>query len=139
MILLDTSGLFAALVSDQPGHASTRRALASQRRPGLLSPFVLAELAYLLASRGGVDAELALLREVARGAYELVSFLQADVGRAAAVVEQYRDLGIGLTDASLVVLAARYRTKRLLTLDERHFRAVRPLDGGEFELLPADA
>jgi predicted nucleic acid-binding protein len=49
------------------------------------------------------------------------------------------DLGIGLTDASLVVLADRYRTNRILTLNERPFRALEPLGGGSFELLPADA
>lgn len=46
--------------------------------------------------------------------------------------------GIGLADASLVVLAARAATRSLLTLDERHFRAVRPQQGGAFRLLPAD-
>jgi hypothetical protein len=46
---------------------------------------------------------------------------------------------IGLTDASLVVIAARYRTSTILTLDERHFRAIRPLDGNAFTLLPTDS
>lgn len=41
-----------------------------------------------------------------------------------------------LDDADAVVLAARLRTRRILTFDERHFRAVRPLQGGLFELLP---
>jgi len=36
------------------------------------------------------------------------------------------------------VLAARHRTTEVLSLDERHLRAVRPLDGGAFRLLPAD-
>jgi hypothetical protein len=31
------------------------------------------------------------------------------------------------------------RTTRLRTLDERHFRAMQPLWGASFELLPADA
>jgi hypothetical protein len=36
------------------------------------------------------------------------------------------------------VLARRVRTHRLLTFDERAFRAVTPLQGGTFMLLPAD-
>ncbi len=49
-------------------------------------------------------------------------------------------LGIGLADASVVVLAERYGTYDILTLDERHFRAMRPLTGRRsFRLLPADA
>lgn len=45
---------------------------------------------------------------------------------------------IGLADASLVILAARYGTTRLLTFDEKHFRVIRPLQADAFTLLPAD-
>lgn len=55
------------------------------------------------------------------------------------VLTKYRDLRVGLAGASLVVLAERYDTTRLLTLDERHFRAIRPLHADAFTLLPADA
>ena len=139
MIVLDTSAVFAALVPDQRQHEPARDALAAESGRRLLSPFVLAELSYLLATRGGVERELRMLEEVARGAYELVSFPAEDVERAAGVIERYRGLGIGLADASVVVLADRYRTNRILTLDERGFRAMQPLSGGHFELLPADA
>jgi hypothetical protein len=44
-----------------------------------------------------------------------------------------------LADCAAVVLARRFRTRRLLTFDDRHFRTVGPLQGGSFELLPADA
>ena len=55
------------------------------------------------------------------------------------VAERSADAGLGLTDASLVVLAQRLGTADIATLDERHFRAVRPLAGGDtFRLLPAD-
>jgi hypothetical protein len=47
---------------------------------------------------------------------------------------------IGVTDAASVVLADRYRTTRLLTLDQRHFRRLRPLWGADyFTLLPYDS
>ncbi len=104
----------------------------------MLSPFVLAELDYLIATRGTVEAELAFLGEVATGAYEIAAFDSDDVRTAAAVTTQYYDLGIGIADASLVVLAARYETERILTLDERHFRALRSPRGKPFTLLPAD-
>lgn len=38
-----------------------------------------------------------------------------------------------------MVLAAEYDDRDLLTLDERHLRAVRPIGGGSFRLLPVDA
>jgi len=44
---------------------------------------------------------------------------------------------IGVADASNVVLADRYRTTTVLTLDQRHFRRLRPLWGADnFTLLP---
>jgi predicted nucleic acid-binding protein len=66
-------------------------------------------------------------------------FSRADVAQAAGVVERYSDLRIGLAAASILVLAARYGTTRVLTLDERHFRAMRPLHADAFTILPADA
>jgi hypothetical protein len=100
---------------------------------------VLAELDYLLGTRLGVAAELLFLGDVSRGAYRLESFGAEDVEQAGEVIARYRDLRLGLADASLLVLAARAGTTRVLTLDERHFRAVRPLRGRAFTLLPADA
>jgi len=50
----------------------------------------------------------------------------------------YSDLGPGLSDLSIVVLADRLETTRIATFDERPFRALRPLSGGSFTLLPLD-
>ena len=137
-MIADTSALLAAFVPDQRMHEACARAVASTR-PLVLSPLVLAELDYLTAQLAGVDAELTLLGELSSGAYELASFGVDDLIRARAVVERYRDLPLGLADASLVVLADRYETDTILTLDERHFRVVRSLSGNPFRLLPADA
>jgi predicted nucleic acid-binding protein len=138
VIVLDTSGLLAALDADQHHHEQAREALAEDPGPLLLSPFVLVELDYLLLQRVGTEAERALLDQVARGAYDLVGFGAADVATAAEVLASYDELRLGLAGASVVVIAAAARTTRLLTLDERHFRAVRPLWGKAFTLLPAD-
>ena len=104
-----------------------RRSPRWKRRepPLLLSPFVLAELDYLLAKHVGPHAQGVLLDEVARQAYQLEPFDSEDVGEARRVMDRYGDLSIGLADASLVVLANRYDVTDLLTLDERHFRAIR--------------
>jgi predicted nucleic acid-binding protein len=87
----------------------------------------------------GVEAELQLLAEVARGVYELPEFDRYDVGTAYEIVEQYRDLRIGLADASIAVCAKMYDARDVLTLDERHFRALRPAPRKRFRILPADA
>jgi predicted nucleic acid-binding protein len=139
VIVVDTSGLLAALDVAQRDHRQAAAALRSADPPRILSPFVLAELDYLLATRISHASARDFLGEVTNGAYQLERFDTDDVAAALAVLEQYSDLDLGLTDASLVVLAARHDTRDLLTLDERHFRALRGPRGQSFRLLPADA
>ncbi len=136
MILLDSSGLLAAIDSSQRNHKAAAKALAAAQPPLLLSPFVLAELDYFLANRIGPHAETALLEEVAGGAYQLEPFGRDDVAAALNVINKYADLALGLADASIVVLADRYDVSDVLTLDERHFRAVRRRTGTAFRVLP---
>ena len=138
MIVLDTSGLLAALDADQRHHERARQALDADPGPFLLSPFVLAELDYLLLERVGIQAEQALLDEVAAGVYDLVPFGVEEVAEAADLIGRHGELRIGLADASVAVIAAAAKTTRLLSLDERHFRPMRPLGGDAFTLLPAD-
>jgi predicted nucleic acid-binding protein len=139
VILLDTSGLLAALDGSDRHHAAAAAALRATGEPGLLSPFVLAELDYLLHTRVSAGVARSFLGEVANGAYQLESFGREDVHAATAVLDRFRDLEIGLADASIVVLADRHRTVDVLTLDERHFRPLRTAAGRSFRLLPADA
>ncbi len=139
MIVLDTSGLLAAIDSSQRFHGAARELLREVTVPLILSPFVLAELDYLLATRVGKDAELALLGEVAQDTYRLAQFSTLDLYEAKQVMERYADLDLGLADASNVVLANRHGTLDVLTLDERHFRVLRGTGGRPFRLLPADS
>ena len=138
MILLDTSGLLAALDSAQRAHPASAASLAAAKPPLLLSPFVLAELDYLLATRVGHHARIGLLAEVERGALTLEHFSTADLREALAVIQRHGDLGISLADASIVVLASRHKIQDVLTLDDRHFRTL-AANGKPFRLLPADA
>ena len=100
---------------------------------------VVAEADYLILERLGLDVELAFLEDLARGTFVVECLTREELRLAREVVERYGSLRLGLADASLVVLAQRYRSHRLLTLDERAFRTVQPLQGGSFIVLPADA
>jgi len=138
LILLDTSGLLAALDPDQRGHPTAARALEAASSPLVLSPFVLGELDYLVSRNSGQSAKLSLLDEVARDVYRLESFSRSDVFEAIDVISAFAALRVSLADASIVVLARRYGVHEVLTLDERHFRVL-PGPGGPFRLIPADA
>lgn len=136
MIIADTSGLLALYNTREPSHLRVAESIASSTATIVVSPYVVAELDYLAATRLGIDAELAILRELSGGAYELACLDDSDLRACADLVDRYRDQEIGVTDASLVVLAHRYRTRSVLSLDRKHFEVLRPLDGGRFELVP---
>jgi predicted nucleic acid-binding protein len=139
VILLDTSGLLAWLDDRQRFHSQVTAAMEKVEPPYLLSPFVLAELDYLLATRVGQAAQHALLKEVQEGAFQLETFTASDIGRALGVMNRFLSLEVGLADASLVVLAERHRITRILTLDERHFRVLPAYESQTFQLVPSDA
>jgi predicted nucleic acid-binding protein len=138
VILVDTSALLAALVPDEARHDDARAFVEAERGPFVLSPVILCEIDHLLRRRHGGNLAAEFLAEVAEGAYALAAFGTDDVRLALDVILQYRDISIGLADASIVVLAGRYRTNRVLTFDERHFRALRTPTGEPFVVLPAD-
>ncbi|MGL4744390.1 MAG: type II toxin-antitoxin system toxin ribonuclease C26 [Dermatophilaceae bacterium] len=137
MIVADTSGLLALFNRAEPEHERVARVVSRTDRPLVVSPYVVAELGYLVATRVGVHAELRVLNELATGDYHLPAFGAAELLAAHEVVERYWDQEIGLTDASIVILADAYRTRDVLTLDRRHFGVIRPLSGGHFTLRPS--
>lgn len=138
MIVADTSGLLAMFNAREPAHEAVRAALTAAADDLLIvSPYVVAELDYLLATRLGVAAETAVLDELAGGAYELAQIDADDIEESARTIRRYSNQDIGITDASIAVLARRYGTRSILTLDRRHFDVMRPLDGGRFKLIPA--
>jgi uncharacterized protein len=134
--IADTSGLLALFNRAEPEHAAVGRIVAELGEPLVVSPYVVAELDYLVATRVGVDAELAVLEELAGGAYDLACLDAAELSRASDVIARYRDQAIGIADASNVVLADHHHTREILSLDHRHFDVLRPLSGGRFKLLP---
>ncbi len=137
-LVVDAGPLYAQANASDPRHEAVRRVLLAERGPLVTTEFVAAEADYLILDRLGVDVEIAFARDLEAGTF-LVDCLRADELRTARVLtERYRDLRLGLADASLIVLADRYRTNRILTFDERAFRAVVPIRGGTFTILPAD-
>jgi len=138
VILVDTSAALQLASSTAQRHTDVVEVVDGIAGPFLLSPFVLAELDYMLGTRHGQAAQLAMLDEVVEGAYELAELSSTDVESAAAVIRRYEDLRIGLADASIVVLAEKHQATDVLTFDSRHFRAMRGPGGRRFRLLPDD-
>lgn len=62
----------------------------------------------------------------------------SDHGVVADLERRYGGLDVGLAGLSVVVVAERCGTRRLLPFDDRRFRALRPLNDGQFTLFPSD-
>lgn len=88
----------------------------------------------MIGRRLGPGAEAAFLRTLAT--YEVEGPSTDDLPGIADLVERYADLPLGTVDASVAVLADRLGTDLIVTLDQRHFRALRTPDGSYYRLLP---
>jgi predicted nucleic acid-binding protein len=97
---------------------------------------VVTEVAYLLATRLGVEPEVRFLGDLAAGAFAIEPVLAGDWLRIAELVATYRDLPLGTVDASVVTTAERLTLTEIATVDRRHFGVVRPSHADAFTLLP---
>ena len=135
--VLDTSVVVAFMNRRDDDHEQVVTWMETTGEDLVTTPLVVAEIDHLVSRGGGAGAAHAFYEDLAAGAYPVEWWPEA----VDEIVEAARDNpDIGLADASLLALAARLETTRIATLDERHFRAVRPLTGeAAFTLLPADA
>jgi predicted nucleic acid-binding protein len=136
VLVCDTSGLLAYFDASDTWSTRVTAVIDADPGPFVVSPYVIAELDYLVATRRGVGPELSVLTQLSGGAWELPPIEAGDLEQICRLVDRYQDQNIGVADASLVVLAQRYQTDRLLTLDHRHFGVVRTTAGKPFTLLP---
>jgi predicted nucleic acid-binding protein len=138
-LLVDASALYAQADADEPQHDRVVSILEAEREVLVTSQLVVAEADYLILDRLGQKVELAFIQDLANGDFVAECLNREELALARSIAQKYPKLEIGLADASLVVLGQRFGTRRILTLDERAFRTIRPIQGGHFMILPADA
>jgi predicted nucleic acid-binding protein len=136
MILVDTGPLVAAASRSDTHNAACVAALQTASLPRLVPGLVIAEVCFLLARDGGAAVEAQFLRAFRTGFLKVADLTAEDLDRCADLVEQYADLPLGGTDASIIALAERLQIVEIATLDNRHFRVVRPRHTSAFTLLP---
>ncbi len=137
-LVLDAAPLVALADRADPMQGAVEAALRNEPGDLVIPPPVCAEVDYLLGARVGRAARVAFLDDLAAGRFTVPCLERDDYSVVAGLERKYADLDVGLADLAVVVLAGRLNTRRVLTFDERHFRALRSLKGAHFVLLPAD-
>ena len=134
LAVVDAGPLYAAADADDLDHEASVAVLSRRDLRLVVPALAVAEATYLVAHRLGVSAEAEFLRGV--GTLDIEAPSGDDFVRMAELVEEYADFPLGGTDASVVALAERLGASVVVTLDRRHFGAVRPRHRDVFELLP---
>ena len=137
-LIVDAGPLVAQAEPDNPARLPSAQVILAEDHAPILSPFTAAEVDYFLQKKLGRLGNRGFVDDLASGRFEVAALTHSDLREIKLLNERYRDLSPGIADLSIVVLAARYRSTRLLTFDQRHFRLIRPLQGGVFTLLPFD-
>lgn len=133
---MDAGPLYAYVDADDDHHADCLGLLESHLGPLLVPELVVTEVAYLLGTRLGAEAEVRFLGDFAAGNLIAEPVAAEDWLRMAELVGRYADLPLGSVDASVVAAGERLAVREVATLDRRHFGVVRPRHLNAFELLP---
>jgi predicted nucleic acid-binding protein len=138
-VVIDAAPLVAFGDADDPHFARVDELLRTVDGPLVIPAPVTAEVDYLLGQRVGRVPQQNFIADLAAGRFTVACLEREDYATIGELEARYADLELGLADCALVVVASRYKTNRILSFDERHFRAVTPLQGGAFTILPADS
>jgi len=133
--LLDTGFLLAVISPNDKLHRACADALENEPEP-LLPAAILTELAYMTLREAGHAAFVRFMRAVFDGELSLVFANESDLVRATDIMEKYADSRIDFVDCIITAMAERLNISRILTVDQRHFRLLRPSHITAFDILP---
>lgn len=136
MIIVDTSALLAMHDPREKSHLELRKIAQSKKQELIVSPYVVAEFDYMISKANSSEFSLRALNNLLIAPFELVQLTTVDFIAATDVIAKYQDLRIGITDASLIALSARFGTNKIMTLDRRHFSAMKLLSGKPVQIIP---
>jgi hypothetical protein len=135
-LILDTGPLYASLDRSDADHAVCRSLIENADEPLIIPSPVLVEVDYWIHARMHAGVLVALLDDILAGAYQVADIEAEDYRRIRWLCDRYEDADLGFVDAAVLAVVERLDEPKLGTLDERHFRAVRPRHVEALRLLP---
>jgi hypothetical protein len=137
VLIVDTGPLVAIADTDDRNHHACLELLETTTGPLVTTALVIAEAGYLLTRNLGPHAEIALIEMIRDTTLTIEALTATDWDRVAVLLDRYRNLPLGVTDASVIAVAERLGCVEVASLDRRHFRTVRPAHTSALVLLPA--
>lgn len=135
MLIVDANVLVAVMNRRDTHHARMTALLDARDDEFVVTPYVVAEVAYLVQKFAGPDAEIAFMRSICDGLFRQQPLDEQDLARIVELMGQFRDFPLGAADASVIAVAERLKIDQIASMDG-HFRAVRPRGLDFFTLLP---
>ena len=136
MIVVDTGGMIALLDANDKHHAAVLESFETDGDEWVLPWAILPEVDYLAATRLGDRVARAFAEDLSAGVFQVEGLGPRDLSAAWALLKKCPRLPLGLVDAVVMVHAERLKARAIVTLDARHFRAVKL--AGNPKLIPLD-
>lgn len=133
-LILDTGPLVAIMDESDPDHEACAKLIEESSEPLIVPVCVLVEVEYML--RPWPDAFTALLTDIDAGVFSLLDLPPQWLRRAGELLARYKDLPLGLVDATVAAATEMLGEEKLATLDHRHFSVVKPSHCAHLRLLP---
>ncbi|HVU13916.1 MAG TPA: PIN domain-containing protein [Phototrophicaceae bacterium] len=133
----DTSYVLAVAIETDKNHEPSL-AVYHEQEVIYLPQTTLAEIAYFLTRYFDNKVMAHFLVQLPETKYRVLALEPQDFLRTAEILNQYADSRVDFVDATVAAVAERLKITRILTLDQRDFRIIRPKHIDYFDLLPAN-
>lgn len=123
-VIADTGAIYAHYDADDSFHEPMRQLVEQHAGQIILPAPLIVEIDYLLGKLLGVDAEIDFVTDMINGVFQVYPTDSGLLERCRELMERYRDLKLGLADTLVMATAERLAIYQVMTVDQRHFRAV---------------
>jgi predicted nucleic acid-binding protein len=135
VLIVDANVLVAAMNRRDKHHERMKAFLSDRDDQFVVTPYIVAEVAYLIQKFAGPTAETQFMEAVRDGDFHQEELTDSDLVRIVELMRRFEDLRLGAADASNVAVAERLKIREIASIDH-HFRAIRPLGIDFFTVVP---
>ena len=134
-VLLDTSAILSLSDKSSVINETVKNLVLNEDHLYIVPSTVIVETCQLLKYRFGAIYEIKFLQEIQLSNFIMETVGFEDIHRIIEILKKYSDLGAGYVDSSIVAIAERLGTNKVITLDKKHFTVMTPRGFEYFDIL----